>query len=149
MSSYVRAVLLPSESVIHEAETSLWSQFVLLLLGVLTLPLGIGFLPMFVIPLACFLAVWIKVSSTELAITDRRVIAKFGFISRKTIELNINKIESLQVDQSLLGRIFNFGSLVLSGAGNPQAPIPGIANPLEFRRKFMEAQETANKVRAA
>ena len=79
--------------------------------------------------------------STELAFTNKRVVAKFGFISKKTIELNISKVESLQISQNFLGRIFNFGTIIISGAGNPQAPIPGIANPMEFRRAFMEHQD--------
>ena len=79
--------------------------------------------------------------TTELAFTNKRVIAKFGFISRKTIEIGLTKVESLQVDQGILGRIFNFGTLVISGAGNPQAPIPGISNPMTFRRSFMEFQD--------
>lgn len=141
MSNYVQAVLMPREELRYEAKTSLWSQVLLILLGVFTLPLLLAPTFMSIVPVACFVAVWVKVSSTELAITNRRVIAKFGFISRRTIEINLGKIESIQVEQSMLGRIFNFGSLVLSGAGNPQAPIPGIADPLEFRRKFMEAQE--------
>jgi hypothetical protein len=43
----------------------------------------------------------------------------------------------------LWGRIFNFGTLLIAGGGNPQAPIPGIANPLRFRQAFMEAQDAA------
>jgi len=77
--------------------------------------------------------------------SNKRVIAKFGFISRKTVELNISKVESIQVNQGFLGRIFNFGTLVISGAGNPQAPIPGISDPMAFRRAFMESQDSAGE----
>jgi uncharacterized membrane protein YdbT with pleckstrin-like domain len=73
-----------------------------------------------------------------LAFTNERVIAKIGFIKRVTVELNINKVESIQVHQSVLGRIFNYGSIVIAGAGNPQAPIAGISKPMIFRNKFME-----------
>jgi hypothetical protein len=51
--------------------------------------------------------------------------------------------ESIQVNQSIFGRILNYGSIVVSGAGNPQAPVPGISDPMVFRRKFMEIQEAA------
>ena len=84
---------------------------------------------------------YIRYKTTELAITSRRVIAKFGFISRRTVEINISKVESIQVDQGILGRIFNYGTLVISGAGDPQAPIPGISDPMAFRRAFIEAQD--------
>lgn len=87
----------------------------------------------------------IRFKTTELAITNKRVIAKFGLISRKTIEINISKVESIQVDQSIIGRIFNYGSLVISGAGNPQAPIPKIDDPICFRRKFSEIQDQSNQ----
>jgi hypothetical protein len=60
-----------------------------------------------------------------------------------TVEININKVESIQVDQEILGRMFNFGTLIIAGAGNPQAPIPGISEPMEFRKAFIEAQERA------
>jgi hypothetical protein len=86
--------------------------------------------------------------TTELAFTNKRVIAKFGLISRKTIELNISKVESMQVNQGILGRIFNYGTLVISGVGNPQAPILGISDPMSFRRAFMESQDSAGEARA-
>ena len=79
--------------------------------------------------------------TTELAITNKRVIAKFGLIRRNTVEMNISKVESIQVDQGILGRIFNFGSVLVSGAGDPKAPIPGISHPLKFRKMFFEVQE--------
>jgi len=79
------------------------------------------------------------VHSTEIAITNRRIIAKFGFISRRTIEININQVEALRVDQGFWGRILNFGTIVISGTGSSLEPAPDIADPLVFRRKFMEA----------
>jgi len=76
---------------------------------------------------------------TELAVTSRRVIAKFGFIKRTTIELNHSKVESFHVEQGILGRIFGFGTLHINGTGGGITPVPGIADPLGFRRKAMEA----------
>ena len=135
MASYIEGALIKDEKVTYTGNISLWSLA----------PLIIGFLLLFLygIGLIFWLAAFIKYKTTELAITNKRVIAKFGFISRQTIELNINKVESIQVSQGILGRIFNYGSLVISGAGNPQAPIPGISNPLNFRRVFMETQDQA------
>jgi uncharacterized membrane protein YdbT with pleckstrin-like domain len=103
--------------------------------------LGIILLPAFGAGLIFLLFAWVKYKTTELAITNKRVIAKFGFISRRTVEINISKIESIQVDQSITGRIFNYGTLLIAGAGDPQAPILGISKPMEFRKAFMEAQE--------
>lgn len=134
MASYIDGALIKDEEVVYIGNISLWSLAPLILLGLL-------FLSAYGIGLLFWLAAFVRYKTTELAITNKRVIAKFGFISRKTIELNINKVESIQVDQGILGRLFNFGSLVVSGAGNPQAPIPGISDPMGFRRVFMETQD--------
>ena len=135
MASYVEEVLTKDERVLHVGHPSLWSLWGLITLGGLLLfVFGLGLL--------FWLAAYVKYKTTELAITNKRVIAKFGFISRQTVELNIHKVESIQVDQTVLGRIFNYGTLVISGAGNPQAPIPGISNPMQFRKAFVEAQES-------
>ncbi|MCZ2078335.1 MAG: PH domain-containing protein [Bryobacterales bacterium] len=141
MASYIEGALIKDERVMYIGHISLWSLSHLLFLGLLTLPLfGLG--------LVLWLMAYIQYKTTELAITNKRVIAKFGFISRKTIELNIARVESIQVNQGIAGRIFNFGTLVISGAGNPQAPIPGISDPMSFRRAFMEAQESAADAKA-
>ena len=134
MTSYVEGALVKDETIVHVGHISLWSLTHLFVLGIVLLPvfgLGLIFLVM----------AYIKYKTTELAITSKRVIAKFGFISRRTVELNINRVESIQVDQGILGRIFNYGTLVISGAGDPQAPIPGISDPMAFRRAFIEAQD--------
>lgn len=136
MASYVHGTLIKDEKVLHEARISLWTQLPLILLGLLLLSAyGVGII--------LWVIAFIRYKTTELAITNKRVIAKFGFISRNTIEMNLAKVESIQVHQGILGRIFNFGSLVISGAGNPQAPVPGVANPMEFRRMAMESQDQA------
>jgi len=82
---------------------------------------------------------FVKRQSTELAVTSKRVIAKFGFIRRSTIELNHSKVESFQVEQGILGRMLGYGTLSINGTGGGITPIPGIGDPLGFRRKAMEA----------
>lgn len=77
--------------------------------------------------------------TTELAITSKRVIAKVGLIRRNTVELNHSKVESFNIDQSIFGRIFGFGTLIVNGTGGGKTPIPSIDNPLEFRRNAMES----------
>jgi uncharacterized membrane protein YdbT with pleckstrin-like domain len=141
MASYVQNTLINDEKVIYEAKVSLWSMMPSFIVGLVLLPLfGIGLL--------FWLIALVRYMTAELAFTNKRVIAKFGFISRKTIELNIAKVESLQVSQGLFGRMFNFGTLIVSGAGNPQAPIPGISDPMSFRRSFSEFQDRAVQAKA-
>ncbi len=138
MGKYVQSTLISDEQVIYEAKLSFWSDLPAILLGFFLLTFyGLG--------LVIWIILYMQYVSTELAFTNKRVVAKFGFISKKTIELNISKVESLQISQNFLGRIFNFGTIIISGAGNPQAPIPGIANPMEFRRAFMEHQDKVMK----
>lgn len=141
MASYIEGALIKDEKVTYTGNISLWSLAPLILIGFLLLALyGLG--------LIFWAVAFIRYKTTELVVTNKRVIAKFGFISRQTIEINISKVESIQVNQGILGRIFNYGSLVISGAGNPQAPIPGISNPMNFRRVFMETQEQAAQAKA-
>lgn len=135
MGSYVESNLIKGETVQYEGKVCLWSLLPSIIFWLLLLPFfGIG--------LILWISAAITYYTTELSITNRRVIAKFGFIRRNTVEMNIQKVESIQVDQSILGRIFNFGSVVVAGAGDPKAPIPGISNPLTFRNRFFEIQES-------
>jgi uncharacterized membrane protein YdbT with pleckstrin-like domain len=129
--SYIDDSLIEGESILHRARVSWWSQFWLVFLGILLLVLVVG--------LAFLVAAWIRVRSTEIAITNRRVIAKFGFVKRDTVEINLDKVEALKVEQGFMGRMLNYGTVFISGAGTSVAPIKDIADPLVFRRKFMEA----------
>jgi len=80
-------------------------------------------------------------TTTELAVTSKRIIAKYGFFSRKTIELNHSKFESLSVNQGVLGRILNYGNITVSGTGGGKTPIKGIDDPLRFRDETVMATE--------
>ena len=134
MSSYVEGAMVAGEKLVHSGQLSLWAMWHLIALGVVLTPvfgLGLVFLAM----------AYVRYKSTELAVTTKRVIVKHGFIRRQTVEINLNKVESIQVDQGVLGRLFNFGTLVISGTGTSHAPIAGISEPMGFRRAFIEAQE--------
>jgi uncharacterized membrane protein YdbT with pleckstrin-like domain len=134
MSSYIEGALVSGEQIVHTGRVSLWGLWHLIALGVLLLPaFGIGIV---------FLAIaYIRYKSTELAVTTRRIIVKYGFIRRQTVEINLSKAESIQVDQGILGRMFDFGTLVISGTGTSHAPLVGISEPLAFRKAFIEAQD--------
>jgi uncharacterized membrane protein YdbT with pleckstrin-like domain len=76
---------------------------------------------------------WFQRWTTEIDVTDRRVVYKRGFIRRHTVEMNMDKVESVDVDQSILGRIFDFGDIVVRGTGHGIEPLHNIQSPLQFR----------------
>ena len=76
---------------------------------------------------------WLEQWITEIAITDRRVIYKTGLIRRQTAEMNMDKIESVKVDQSLLGRLLNYGSIHIRGTGEGLEHLDYISAPISLR----------------
>ena len=88
--------------------------------------------------LTLFIAPLIDKYSDEFAITNRRVIIKTGLVSRKTFEMNLSKIESVNVDQGIFGRMLGYGTIRIVGSGGTSEVFPNIKNPLEFRKKFQE-----------
>ncbi|MCC7029564.1 MAG: PH domain-containing protein [Chitinophagaceae bacterium] len=76
--------------------------------------------------------------SDEFGITNKRVIIKTGLISRKTLEMNLNKIESVNVDQSIMGRLLGYGTVTIIGTGGSRETFEQIADPIQFRKKFQE-----------
>jgi len=122
MGNYVQQNLGAGEQVVHEAKLH-WIIFVSLK-AILTL---------FIAPLIAF-------STSEFAITNKRVIIKVGLISRRTLEMNLNKIESVNVNQGILGRLLGYGTIVVVGTGGTKESFAAISDPLTFRKKFQELQ---------
>lgn len=150
MGSYIEENLARDEKIIIKAQVTWLSQFWYLLFGGLFILSALGsksgvslFIGLILIGIAA-----IHVLTTELALTNRRIIAKSGLIRRNTIELKVNRVESLGVDQGILGRILNFGSIVVKGVGGSHAPIPYISLPMEFRQQvnnFLDELDDADK----
>ena len=84
-----------------------------------------------------FVPAWLRRLGTEVAVTDRRVIYKTGLMRRHSIEINMDKVESVDVDQSILGRLFGYGSITIRGTGESIEPLWGIAHPIEFRNHVL------------
>ena len=76
---------------------------------------------------------WFHRWITEVDVTNLRVVHKTGFIQRKTFEMSLDKVESVDVNQSILGRILNYGNVSIFGVGEGNKTIDNIASPLEFR----------------
>lgn len=98
-----------------------------------------------VIPAGILLSAAITVRTSELVITDRRVLIKVGFIQRHTFEMFISKIESVAVFQSMLGRLFNYGTVEIRGTGGSSESFATIAAPLPFRDAIQLVQSSSER----
>jgi uncharacterized membrane protein YdbT with pleckstrin-like domain len=150
--SYVKSVLQPGESIraIGKLHWIIFTRaFVLLAAGLVLLIYGgtlsqrlgrlvelVGWLALALGVLA-LLHAWFIRWITELAVTNYRVIYKRGFLSRYTVEMHMNKIETIDVEQSILGRLLGFGTIRLRGTGQGIENLRQIAAPLELRSAIM------------
>ena len=154
---YVRKVLQPGETVVYATKlhwliyvnTTLLAIACVALVGAavstsdnqsISLAFAIAAIIFALLALSTGLRAFIRRSTTELAVTDHRVIYKSGLLSRHTIEMNRDKVESVDVDQSLLGRIFGYGTVVVRGTGGSLEPIRNIGDPLTFRSHITASQ---------
>jgi uncharacterized membrane protein YdbT with pleckstrin-like domain len=76
---------------------------------------------------------WFHRWTTETDVTNRRVVHKTGFVKRRTFEMSLDKVESVDVNQSILGRLLNYGNVTVRGVGEGAETIRTIAAPLDFR----------------
>ena len=81
---------------------------------------------------------FINFKTSEFGITNKRVLVKVGFIRRNSLEVLLTKVEGIQVNQGILGRILGFGSITVSGTGGTKDPFHKIDAPLEFRKRAQE-----------
>lgn len=81
--------------------------------------------------------------TTEFAVTNKRIIAKTGLIRHRSLELQLSKVESISIKQPIMGRVLNYGTLVVTGSGGTKESFSGIANPMEFRKQI-NSQIAAN-----
>jgi uncharacterized membrane protein YdbT with pleckstrin-like domain len=120
MGSYVDKHLIKDETVAYETKLH-WVIF-LSLKSIFTLTIY----------------AWLKRWLSEFVITNRRIVIKEGFIARRTFEMNLSKIETVNVDQTVMGRILNYGSITIIGTGGTKETFHNIARPMAFRRAFQE-----------
>ena len=141
MSSYVESNLLNGEEIIYRARLSL------IIFGSFFFVAGIGLLVLLltkyaggglaIVAFAMLLAIpqLIALKTSEFAVTNRRVLIKVGWLSRRSLELLLAKVESISVDQDLMGRMFDYGTIGVRGTGGTRESFSNIANPFEFRRQ--------------
>ncbi len=141
--SYIEKYLMNGESVVYRT-TLHWIVFlwpaVWIVLGIILLASGTSDVGAFGIILILIgiitgISSFINYKTSEFGITNKRIIAKTGFIRRHSLELLLKKVEGVEVDQSILGRILGFGSIIINGTGGTKNPFQKIDSPLEFREK--------------
>jgi len=91
-------------------------------------------IPFWLIGIIGLIVSFIRSKTTEFALTDKRVIGKSGIIKRNSLELVLGKVESISVNQNILGRIFDFGTLVVTGSGGTHQVFPYIAEPMTMKK---------------
>jgi uncharacterized membrane protein YdbT with pleckstrin-like domain len=84
-----------------------------------------------------FLRSWFHRVTTEIVVTDKRIIHKTGWIARRTEEMNITKVETVDVTQNVTGRIFGFGTVLIRGIGGSWEPLRRVASPLQLRNAII------------
>jgi hypothetical protein len=155
--AYTSATLQPDERPLHQTHIH-WIALSGAVIGALLCLIVIAPIAMFaswrgfywawlllVIPVGIVLSAAVTVKTSELVITDRRVLIKVGFIQRRTFEMFISKIESVAVFQSMLGRLFNYGTVEIRGTGGSSESFATIAAPLPFRDAIQLVQSNSEK----
>ncbi|MFZ0633124.1 MAG: PH domain-containing protein [Acidobacteriaceae bacterium] len=103
--------------------------------------LEVGLAALLVLALLVFFMGSLRRNATEMAVTTRRVVVKTGLTSRRTIEMLLNKIETIEVDEPTMGRMLGYGSITIIGTGGTSEPFHKIAHPLEFRSRVQQEIE--------
>ncbi|RAM63156.1 PH domain-containing protein [Herbaspirillum rubrisubalbicans] len=137
MGSFVENSLITGEKIESKAIISWLSQFWLFVWSVVLCFTIIA-------PIFFILVAIINVVTTELAVTNKKVIGKAGFIRRESIDLPLTKLESINIDQGIIGRILGFGRVTIRGIGGNNVSIPFIKDPMSFRRVVMNLMDQKN-----
>lgn len=143
--SYIDNNLLSGEKVIYRAKLH-WFVFIWpiiwLVLSIITLSGGeegaaLGGL-FIILTIVTGISSTISYLTSEFGITDKRILIKAGFIRRNSVEVLLKKVEGIQVNQGIIGRMLNFGTIIIGGTGGTKSPFKRISAPLMFRRKAQE-----------
>jgi uncharacterized membrane protein YdbT with pleckstrin-like domain len=85
------------------------------------------------------------VATHEYGVTDRRVIARMGWVSTRTVDLNVTKVESLVIEQGALGRLFRYGDVKVVGTGGTAEVFRGVKDPIGFRKAVHQAADAGSR----
>lgn len=155
--SYIKSQLLPGEEIkyrghLHRIIFAPAFFFVVFAVLSLVIVLQSGDWPVFwglAIP-GVIAYIWAQIlySTSEFAVTNKRVVIKVGWLRRRTVETMLSKVEGINVDQSIIGRLLSYGSIIITGTGGTQEPFRNIGKPFEFRRQVQAQVSAAEDYRA-
>ena len=156
LGSYVEKSLAPGEEIKYSASVSLWRYWARFFIGGFLIVSGISAftaarnagapvrvlsLSVLVLGLIVFCWPFLVRKSTELVVTNKRLIVKRGLVSTHSIEIRFEKIETVRVNQGLIGKVFKYGDILVTGTGSTFDPIPAISHPVEFRTALNQEME--------
>ena len=150
--SYIDDNLLSGEKLLYSAKLhwivflwpGIWFLFGILCVTEVKNQVSLGCL-FFLISLMSGVVSYVNLITSEIGVTNKRVIIKVGLIRRISIEVLLNKVEGIQVRQGILGRILNYGSITVSGTGGTKDPVHRISAPLVFRKNVQEQISAAQE----
>ena len=143
--SYVDTILEPGEQVRYRTSISwtvyanaLWVSLAAAIVAYIGYKTTVDWLryvsgALAAIALVLFALGALRRAATEIAVTDRRIIFKRGIVRRHTVEMNMAKVESVDVDQTLIGRLFDYGDVTLRGVGSTFERLSLVDSPLKLR----------------
>lgn len=139
--TYIKQTLAADETLLAEGKISKWSLFHIYCAAVI---FGVSII---CLPISAMLLLYayLKIRSTEMGISSKRVIRKSGVIMRDTSEIRLSKVESVSVKQGMLGRMFGYGDVIISGSGGNDAVMKGVKEPLVFRNAVDDACNPVNR----
>jgi uncharacterized membrane protein YdbT with pleckstrin-like domain len=106
-----------------------------------TTPMMAGGVILMVVAAICIVTGILKRNATEMAVTDKRLVVKVGVAGRRTLELLLQKVESIAVEESLMGRVLGYGTVIVHGTGGTPEPFDRMAHPIEFRKQVQQQIE--------
>ncbi|MFT0211808.1 PH domain-containing protein [Pseudomonas sp. F1_0610] len=110
-----------------------WFSWMYFILWIVIAPVTLG------ITLIFALYEFVRLKNIEQGVTTKRVIIKTGIVARKTQEMKLSSIETIDIDQSIIGRIFGFGTVRITGRGISDCVLKNIANPLHVKKTIENA----------
>lgn len=158
--SYIQKNLMANERVIYTTKLN-WTlyikSFVLFLIGLILFAdtshsinnylISLASIILFLTGIFSAAVTYIKIKTFEFAVTNKRVLIKHGILRTQSFEIMLNKVEAIYVEQNIIERIVNSGTIIIKGTGGSQNPLRNVDNPFQFRIAVNEQIENLSLVR--